>query len=180
MRPAPRALVTGSKPSIVRFKPSMARSKPSNTRFVVSSLCPAIWFSPLAPTEIQNREIEAKGYVLAALEDGVRLGAISLSHDRDVAIILAALRGLASLRAAEACFGVFPAPVQAAICCDLSTGCGGRMPDGTLYDAGRDAFIRGRGVPCYAAWNIKRSVGKDRTLPFEHLCFCCVGVLRNL
>ena len=115
----------------------------------------ALWFSRHAPTAAQVVEMAAMGYEIAALDDGLRLGAKNLSDDSDLNAVLSALLGLAATHSAEACFGVFAAPVQE---CLLRTKQGG--------------------MPCYAAWNIQRSADGGKPT-FEHRRFCRVGALSD-
>jgi hypothetical protein len=124
----------------------------------------ALWFSRHAPSEAQVAEIAAMGYEVAALEDGIRLGAVNLSDDGDLYAVLMALLGLASKHDAEACFGVFAAPVQEC-----------------LHRTANDAVQAGewdRPLACYAAWNVQRSADGGKPT-FEHRRFCCVGALSD-
>jgi hypothetical protein len=124
----------------------------------------AVWFSRHAPSAAQLAEIAAMGYEIAAQEDGLRLGAMNLADDGDLNAVLTALMGLAATHGAEACFGVFAAPVQEC-----------------LHRTANDAVQAGewgRVLTCYAAWNVQRS--QDGGKPtFEHRRFCCVGALTD-
>ena len=124
----------------------------------------ALWFSRHAPSAAQLAEIAAMGYELAAQEDGIRLGARTLADDGDLNAVLSALLGLASTHGAEACFGVFAAPVQEC-----------------LHRTANDAVQAGewgKPLPCYAAWNVQRSTDGGKPT-FEHRRFCCVGALSD-
>jgi len=115
----------------------------------------ALWFSRHAPSTAQLAEVAAMGYEIAALDDGLRLGAMNLADDDDLNAVLTELLDLAATHSAEACFGVFAAPVQE---CLLRTKQGG--------------------MPCYAAWNIQRSADGGKPT-FEHRRFCRVGALSD-
>ena len=124
----------------------------------------AIWFSRHAPSAAQLAEIAAMGFELAALDDGLRLGAMNLFDDGDLAAVLSALLELASDHMAEAVYGVFAAPVQECL-------------HRTANDAVR-AGEWGRVLTCYAAWNVQRSADGGKPT-FEHRKFCCVGALSD-
>lgn len=124
----------------------------------------AIWFSRHAPSAAQVQEIAAMGYEIAALDDGLRLGAVTLADDGDLNAVLSALLGLAVEHGAEACFGVFAAPVQEC-----------------LHRTANDAVQAGewpKTLTCYAAWNVQRSADGGKPT-FAHLRFCCVGALSD-
>ena len=122
----------------------------------------ALWFSRHAPTEAQISELAERGYEIAALDDGLRLGAMTLADDGDLNAVLSAVLGLAAEHGAEACFGVFAAPVQECL-------------HRTAADAVQ-AGEWGRVLTCYAAWNVQRSADGGRPT-FQHRRFCCVGAL---
>ena len=121
----------------------------------------AIWFSRHQPTADQLVEIEARGWELAFLEDGMRLGGINIQDDGDVHAIGTALLALAGESSAVAIIGVWTAPMQEA-----------------LARTAQDAVQIGvwRGIPCYAAWNTSRPVEGGKPV-FEHRRFCAVGRL---
>lgn len=122
----------------------------------------ALWFSRHAPTAAQVAGIAAMGYEIAALDDGIRLGAMNLADDGDLKAVLSALLGLAAQHEAEVCFGVFAAPVQEC-----------------LHRTANDAVQAGdwgSALTCYAAWNVMRSADGGKPT-FEHRRFCCVGAL---
>jgi len=124
----------------------------------------ALWFSRHAPSAAQLAEVAAMGCAIAAQEDGLRLGAMNLADDGDVNAVLTALLGLAVEHGAEACFGVFAAPVQEC-----------------LHRTANDAVQEGewpKALTCYAAWNVQRSTDGG-TPTFEHRRFCCVGALTD-
>jgi hypothetical protein len=78
--------------------------------------------------------------------------------------VLSALLALAAEHGAEACYGVFAAPVQE-----------------SLHRTANDAVqigAWGRVLTCYAAWNVQRSADGGKPT-FEHLRFCCVGALSD-
>ena len=83
------------------------------------------------------------GFEIAAQEDGLQLGAMNLADDGDLTAVLSAVLGLAAEHGAEACFGVFAAPVQECL-------------HRTANDAVQ-AGAWGRVLTCYAAWNIQRA-----------------------
>ena len=115
----------------------------------------AIWFSRHRPTATQLAEIEEKGFSLVALEEGMRLGAVDLADDATLEITFAQLEALAADNKADAVFGVFPAPIQERLAGDT---------------------FGGVGAPCYASWNVQRSVEGGKPT-FEHKRFCRVGLL---
>jgi hypothetical protein len=124
----------------------------------------ALWFSRHAPTSAQVAEIAAMGCEIAALDDGLRLGAMTIADDGDLNAVLTALLGLAAKHQAAAVFGVFSAPVQEC-----------------LHRTAEDAVQRGewgKALPCYAAWNVQRSAEGGKPT-FEHRRFCCVGALSD-
>lgn len=124
----------------------------------------ALWFSRHAPTAAQLAEIAAMGFEIAAQEDGLRLGAMNLADDGDLNAVLSALLGLSVEHGAEACFGVFAAPVQECI-----------------HRTANDAVHAGKwpkALNCYAAWNVQRSSDGGKPT-FEHRRFCCVGALSD-
>jgi hypothetical protein len=124
----------------------------------------ALWFSRHQPTAAQVDEIAAMGYAIDALDDGLRLGAVNLADDGDLDAVLSALLGLASEHSAEACLGVFAAPVQ-------------ELMHRTANDAVQ-AGEWGRALTCYAAWNVQRSTDGGKPT-FAHRRFCCVGGLSD-
>lgn len=124
----------------------------------------ALWFSRHAPSAAQVQEIAAMGYEIAAQDDGLRLGAMNLADDGDLNAVLSAVLGLAAEHGAEACFGVFAAPVQEC-----------------LHRTANDAVQAGewpKALTCYAAWNVQRSTDGGKPT-FAHLRFCCVGALTD-
>lgn len=124
----------------------------------------SIWFSRHAPSAAQVQEIAAMGFEIAAQEDGLRLGAMNLADDGDLNAVLSAVLGLAAAHGAEACFGVFAAPVQEC-----------------LHRTANDAVQAGewpKALTCYAAWNVQRSTDGGKPT-FAHLRFCCVGALSD-
>jgi len=124
----------------------------------------ALWFSRHAPSAAQVAEVAAMGYEIAAQDDGLRLGSMNLADDGDLNTVLSALLGLAEDHGAEACFGVFAAPVQEC-----------------LHRTANDAVQAGEwGHPltCYAAWNVQRSTDGGKPT-FEHRRCCCVGALTD-
>lgn len=124
----------------------------------------AVWFSRHAPSAAQLAEVAAMGYEIAAQDEGMRLGAMNLADNGDLNAVLSAVLGLASEHGADACFGVFAAPVQEC-----------------LHRTANDAVIAcewPKALTCYAAWNVQRS--QDGGKPtFAHLRFCCVGALSD-
>ena len=124
----------------------------------------AVWFSRHAPSAAQLEQLAAMGFEIAALEEGLRLGAMNLADNGDLNAVLSALLGLATEHAAEACFGVFAAPVQEC-----------------LHRTANDAVQAGewpKALTCYAAWNVQRSTDGGKPT-FAHLRFCCVGALSD-
>ena len=74
-----------------------------------------IWFSRHQPTPGQLAEIAGMGWQLAALEDGLRLGAMNLQDDGDVTAVGSALLALVAKCDAVAIIGVWTAPMQEAL-----------------------------------------------------------------
>lgn len=124
----------------------------------------AIWFSRHAPTEAQVAELKQRGYEIAALDNGMSLGGMSMDDDGDVYAVGQAILGLCSETGAELVAGVFAAPMQE-----------------VLYRTAADAVQAGEwhdAVPCLAAWNVMRS--QDGGKPtFEHRRFVQVGALSS-
>ena len=52
----------------------------------------ALWFSRHAPSAAQVAEIAAMGYEIAAMDDGLRLGAMNLADDGDLNAALSVSR----------------------------------------------------------------------------------------
>lgn len=103
----------------------------------------AIWFSRHKPTADQLQEIAAGPYQLVGIEEGMALGAQSLTSDEDVEAVMDGIaKNLVAFKA-EAIFGVFPTPILA------------------WWDLGAEqAHFLGSNVPrfpCFASWNIQRS-----------------------
>lgn len=121
----------------------------------------AIWFSRHRPTDTQLAKIAGMGWQIAALDDGLRLGAMNLQDDGDVAAVGSALLALVAEHDAVAILGVWTAPMQEA-----------------LARTAQDSVQLGewRGIPCYAAWNVTRPVEGGKPV-FEHRRFCYVGRL---
>ena len=80
------------------------------------------------------------------------LGAVEILDWVGLESVEAALKRMVLTNSASAVFGVFPAPVQSRIC-------------------------DGGGVPCFAAWNGRRSV-EGGVATFEHLGWLIVGSVR--
>lgn len=122
-----------------------------------------LWFSRHQPTEAQLAEISARGWKLYKLDDGLRLGGMSIQDDGDVHAVGYALLALAEESEAVAILGVWTAPMQE-----------------LLARTAQDAVERGEwdGVPCYAAWNTSRPSEGGKPV-FEHRRFCCVGRLAH-
>ena len=120
-----------------------------------------IWFSRHQPSAEQLAEIASMGWQIAAIEDGIRLGAMNIQDDGDVLAVGSALLALVAEADAVAIIGVWTAPMQEA-----------------LARTAQDSVRLGewRGLPCYAAWNISRPVEGGKPV-FEHRRFCCVGRL---
>ena len=120
-----------------------------------------IWFSRHQPSAEQLAEIASMGWQIAAIEDGLRLGAMNMQDGGDVLAFGCALMALAAVHDAVAIIGVWTAPMMEA-----------------LARTAQDSVQLGewRGVPCYAAWNISRPVEGGKPV-FDHRRFCCVGRL---
>ncbi len=71
----------------------------------------AVWFSRHTISNEQRAEITARGYQLVAEAEGKTLGSVALRDEEDVRIVLNGLRSLG----VDAIFGVFAAPIQAAL-----------------------------------------------------------------
>lgn len=113
----------------------------------------AIWFSRHKPTAEQLQEIAAGPYQLVGIEEGMALGAKSLTSDEDVKAVMDGIAKQLVTHKAEAVFGVFPTPILAQW--DLRA---------------EQAYFMGYNVPrypCFASWNVQRSEeGKPPT--FSH------------
>lgn len=120
-----------------------------------------LWFSRHQPTPEQLSEIASRGWQIAGIDDGIKLGAMNLMDDGDVHAVGAALLSLAQEHSAVAIIGVWTAPMQE-----------------LLARTAQDAVQRGEwdGVECYAAWNVTRPVEGGKPV-FEHRRFCAVGRL---
>jgi hypothetical protein len=123
----------------------------------------ALWFSRHAPTAEQVEGASQLGYELVnpAQED---LGGKNITTQDDLGGVLAAM--LAALREhrCAAVFGVFPTPIQ-----------------GSIADVAEAAIRSGDwcipgAVPCYAAWNVMRSVEGGKPT-FHHKEWVYVGRL---
>lgn len=103
----------------------------------------AIWFSRHKPTAYQLQEIAAGPYQLVGIEEGMALGAQSLTSDEGVEAVMDGIaKNLVAFKA-EAIFGVFPTPILA-----------------WWYLGVEQAHFLGSNVPrfpCFASWNIQRS-----------------------
>jgi len=121
----------------------------------------AIWFSRHQPTAEQLSEIASRGWQIAGIDDGIKLGAMNLMDDGDVHAVGTALLSLAEEHSAVAIIGVWTAPMQE-----------------LLARTAQDAVQKGEwiGVECYAAWNVTRPVEGGKPV-FEHRRFCAVGRL---
>jgi hypothetical protein len=113
----------------------------------------AIWFSHHDATREQVAEITTRGYELARESEGKSLGSMAINDESDLHVVMCSLRFLKP----DAVFGVFSAPVQAAI----------SVAGQTTDD---------REVPCFAAWNVNRSPEGEKP-QFEHRKFVRVGTL---
>lgn len=121
----------------------------------------AIWFSRHQPTAAQLAECEQRGWQVAGLDEGIKLGAMNLLDDGDVHAVGAALLALAQEHSAAAIIGVWTAPMME-----------------LLARTAQDAVQLGEwgGVECYAAWNVSRPTEGGKPV-FEHRRFCAVGRL---
>lgn len=117
----------------------------------------AIWFSRHRPAASQLAEIDEMGFDLVALDEGLRLGAVNLADDTVLETTIAELGALTRDNKADAVFGVFPAPIQERLV---------------------NEAITGIGTPCYASWNVQRSIEGGKPT-FEHKRFCGVGLLAH-
>ena len=113
----------------------------------------AIWISRHPCSTEQMAEIEAKGYCLVGVEDGLALGSIDLQEDADVAAWLKELDRLLNLHQVSAAFGVLPAPLQA-----------------KLANYPNEEHWGMTWLPFYLAWNVSRSVDGGRPT-FTHKKF---------
>jgi len=107
----------------------------------------ALWFSRHQPTAAQVAEIEARGYTLVAIEEGMRLGAIPINSTEQVQLVWQDLVALARAGySAHAVFGVFPVPLAATwLKAGTVQACDGLQP-----------------IPTYGAWNVQRSTEGGR------------------
>ncbi len=118
----------------------------------------AVWFSRHTISNEQRAEITARGYQLVAEAEGKTLGSVALRDEEDVRIVLNGLRSLG----VDAIFGVFAAPIQAA-----------------LSVMGQSADDEDMGwMPVFAAWNVNRAAEGERP-QFSHRKFVRVGTLTD-
>ena len=113
----------------------------------------ALWFSRHAPTPEQVAEISELGFELVGMADGMRLGGIDILSWGEADAVYEGIRKLLRDNAATAVFGVYPAPIQSYI------------SDNTLGNSA---------IPCFEAWNGKRSV-EGGVATFKHITFVRVG-----
>ena len=123
----------------------------------------AFWFSRHHPTVEQVEDIESMGYVLTHIEKGMDLGNEDIANDLEAESLTRNLRWLVADYQCKAVFGVFPTPIL----CFLYLGALDRVERGAFY---------GDEVPCYAAWNAKRTV-EGGAPTFVHKCFKQIGDL---
>lgn len=116
-----------------------------------------IRFSRHQPTTDQLAECERRGWNVAGLDEGVRLGAMNLLDDGDVHAVTTALLTLADEHNAAAIIGVWAAPMLEKL---------SQWTSESLY----------KDIPCYAAWNISRPAEGGKPV-FEHRRLCFVGRL---
>ena len=123
----------------------------------------AIWFSRHEISAEQVEELRARGYELVAMEQGMKLGAMSLDDDGDVYVVGMALLGLCAEHGAKLIAGNTPAPLRE-----------------SLWRTANRAVIQGEweedAVACMEAWNVRRSVDGGKPT-FDHKRFVQVGVL---
>ena len=116
----------------------------------------ALWFSRHQPTEAQLAEISALGYNLVAIKAGLELGSENIESIGHANRIICEMVALSHDFDAVAIFGVFPIPV-------LSL-----MQSHHRFDD--------HPIPCFAAWNISRSVEGQKPT-FEHKQWLQIGAL---
>ncbi len=114
----------------------------------------AIWFSRHQPTESQLAEISQLGYTLVALPLGIELGSENIESIGHANRLVYELVALCHDNDATAVFGVFPTPML-----------------GIMY-----ARTNTCAIPCFAAFNISRSVEGQKPT-FEHKQWIQIGTL---
>jgi hypothetical protein len=124
---------------------------------------PAIWFSRHDPTVEQVADVEANGNTLVAIEDGKRLGAISIETDEDLHRVIGDLIALARTHEAYVIYGVFPVPMSEQL---LRNDAASYNDDDHDYDY----------LTCKASWNVMRSVEGGKPT-FKHKQWVYVGCL---
>lgn len=121
----------------------------------------AVWFSRHEPTPAQIEDAATHGYALVAVEDGRRLGRMTLNNDGDTRAVLTALLGLVVEHGADGVYGVAATPVQAQF---------GRTAEDAVQRGQWDAGD----VPFWAAWNVERSAEGGKPT-FTHYAWRPVG-----
>ena len=111
----------------------------------------AIWFSRHALTHSQRTEIYSRFDIILEVP---QLSNISINSTEFFLSVLSELRSVIKNNNACAIFGVFPTPIASCI--------SGGSDEGT--------------IPCYASWNIQRSILGEKPT-FEHHKFLIVGHL---
>lgn len=113
----------------------------------------ALWFSRHAPTPEQVAEIGELGFEIVGMADGMKLGQVDVLSWGEADAVYEGIGKLLRDNAATAVFGVYPAPIQSYISGNTD---------------GNSA------LPCFAAWNGKRSVDGG-IATFRHIAFVRVG-----
>jgi hypothetical protein len=121
----------------------------------------AIWFSRHQPTAGQIEDAARMGYDLQVTPEGTTLGAMDLRDNGDVLACVSGLLGHCAAQGAEAIFGVFAAPILAQIA-------------RTSEDVRQRGEITEGDIPCFAAWNVMRSVEGGKPT-FEHKQWLGIG-----
>jgi len=129
----------------------------------------AIWFSRHQPSREQIEDADRLGYTLEVTPKGIALGAMDLQNEGDVQTVVSKLLAHCTETGTVAIFGVFAAPILAQI---ARTGLD-ILQRGCLEPAG------GKGdYPCFAAWNIMRSVEGSKPT-FAHKQWLYIGHLNQ-
>ena len=114
----------------------------------------ALWFSRHQPTAEQLADAAAMGYTLTVEAEATALASAVLETETEVLGVINFLEYAASRHGAI--FGVFAAPIQSILAVATSNQWNGEC------------------IPCYAAWNVQRSVDGGKPT-FSHKKFVKVG-----
>ena len=128
-----------------------------------SSMKKGIWFSRHQPTGDQMEGANKMGFEIVAITPGKVLGAMNLSNDDEVKVVVDGLVVQVKEHWAAAIFGVPSTPILEHLAC-------------TAFAMVSSECLLVQNVPFYAAWNVSRSVeGGPST--FKHKKWSLVGHL---